>query len=86
MNGPCSNVRYATGSSELATKRLKFEAVKILREFLTPKTAIGSEVYETPDCHFEHDIVAVDEGLCLVIEAKAAQMDGPRIGISALFF
>jgi transcriptional regulator with XRE-family HTH domain len=53
-------------------KALEDETLRTIRAFLSPEAAIWSEVYETPDSHFEHDIIAVDNGLCLVIEAKAA--------------
>jgi len=53
-------------------RALERETLQNLKMLLSPKAAIWSEVYETPDCHFEHDIIAVDEGLCLVVEAKAA--------------
>jgi hypothetical protein len=53
-------------------RALESETLKNIRMLLSKKVAIWSEVYETPNCHFEHDIIAVDDGLCLVIEAKAA--------------
>jgi antitoxin (DNA-binding transcriptional repressor) of toxin-antitoxin stability system len=39
---------------------------------LTPQAGVWSEVFETPDSQYEHDVIAVDEGLCIVAEAKAA--------------
>ncbi len=53
-------------------KALEDEALTKIRAFLSPMATIWSEVYETPDCQYEHDVVAVDDGLYLLIEAKAA--------------
>lgn len=53
-------------------KTLEGETLKSISAFLSPNATIWSKIYETPDCHFEHDIIAVDEGLCLLIEAKAS--------------
>lgn len=53
-------------------KALEDEALTKIRAFLSPKASIWSEVYETPDCQYEHDVVAADDGLYLLIEAKAA--------------
>lgn len=52
-------------------KALENETLRSVKLLLGPKATIWSEVFETPDCHFEHDVIAVDDGLCLVIEAKA---------------
>ncbi len=53
-------------------KALEKEALTKIRSFLSPKASIWFEVYETPDCQYEHDVIVVDEGLFLLIEAKAA--------------
>ncbi|MFZ5557228.1 MAG: YecA family protein [Pseudomonadota bacterium] len=53
-------------------KALEQEARIIISAFLRPTASVWCEVYETPDSQFEHDIVVVDDDLCLVIEAKAA--------------
>ena len=53
-------------------KALEGETLKAIRTLLSPDATIWSEVYETPDSHFEHDIIAVDGALCLLIEAKAS--------------
>jgi len=53
-------------------RALEDEALTKIRAFLSPKATIWSGVYETPDCRYEHDVVAVDDGLYLLIEAKAA--------------
>lgn len=53
-------------------KALEDEALTKMRAFLGPNATIWSNVYETPDCQYEHDVVAVDDGLYLLIEAKAA--------------
>ncbi len=53
-------------------KALENEALAKIRSFLSPEASIWSEVYETPDCQYEHDVVAIDHGLQLLIEAKAS--------------
>lgn len=53
-------------------KALEDETLTKIRAFLSPKATIWSEVYETPDSQYEHDVIAVDDGLYLLIEAKAA--------------
>ncbi len=53
-------------------KALENEALAKIRPFLSPRASIWSGVYETPDRQYEHDVVAVDDGLYLLIEAKAA--------------
>ena len=53
-------------------KTLEKQALTKIRSFLSPEASIWSEVYETPDCQYEHDVIVVDQGLFLLIEAKAA--------------
>ena len=53
-------------------KALEDETLTKIRAFLSPDATIWSEVYETPDSQYEHDVVVVDDGLYLLIEAKAA--------------
>ena len=50
---------------------LEVESLDILKSFLSPAARIWHRAYETPDCHNEHDVVAVDKGICIVLEAKA---------------
>lgn len=53
-------------------KSLEDEALTKVRSFLSSNASIWSEVYETPDSQYEHDVIALDEHLCIVLEAKAA--------------
>lgn len=53
-------------------KALEDETLTKIRSFLSPKATIWSDVFETPDSQYEHDVIAVDDGLCLIVEAKAA--------------
>lgn len=53
-------------------KALETETLTTIKAFLSPKAKIWSEVYESPDAQYEHDVIVVDDGLCLLIEAKAA--------------
>lgn len=52
-------------------KALEDEVLKKVKSFLSPNARIFSGVFETPDCQYEHDIVALDENLCIILEAKA---------------
>ena len=51
---------------------LEGETLAKIKAFLSPMATIWSKVYDTPDSQYEHDIIAVDNGLCLIIEAKAS--------------
>ena len=51
---------------------LEAETLREIRAFLSQDASIWSGVYETPRSQYEHDVIAVDEGLCLIVEAKAA--------------
>ncbi len=53
-------------------KALEAEALTKIKALLSPDATIWSEVYETPDSQYEHDIIAIDNGLCLIVEAKAS--------------
>lgn len=53
-------------------KALEDEALAKIRCFLSPKASVWSRVYETPDRQYEHDVVAIDNGLYLFVEAKAS--------------
>jgi hypothetical protein len=53
-------------------KALERETLAKIKLLLSSKAAIWSEVFETADSQFEHDVIAVDEGLCLIVEAKAS--------------
>ncbi|MBI2425896.1 MAG: SEC-C domain-containing protein [Candidatus Hydrogenedentes bacterium] len=52
-------------------KVLEEEALKNLTLLLSPGAKILSNVCETPDRQYEHDLVAIDDGLILIVEAKA---------------
>lgn len=58
-------------------KALEKETLTKIRAFLSPNATIWSEVYETPDSQYEHDVITVDDGLCLPIEEKAAPPTEP---------
>ena len=51
-------------------KALEKEALTKIRSFLSPKASIWFEVYETPDCQYEHDVIVVDEGLFLLLRRR----------------
>ena len=61
----------------LRDKTLEVETVERIRELLSPNATIYSEAYEQPDAQYEHDVIAVDDGLCLIIEAKASPRASP---------
>jgi hypothetical protein len=58
-------------------KALEREVAKHARALLGQGATIWEHVYETPDGHFEHDVVAVDGNLCLIFEAKASARNEP---------
>lgn len=58
-------------------KALEDETLTSIRAFLSPKATIWTEVYETSDSQYEHDAIAVDDGLYLLIEAKASPPTEP---------
>jgi hypothetical protein len=58
-------------------RTLEREAVEKIKPFLSSKATIFSEAYEQPDAHYEHDVIITDDGLCLVIEAKASPPEEP---------
>ena len=51
---------------------LERQARDALTEILGPGAKPFSSVFETPDGHFEHDLVVLWEGYLLVVEAKAS--------------
>jgi hypothetical protein len=52
-------------------KSLEDESLTKIKSFLSTRANIWSAVFETPDSHYEHDVIAVDDDLCIVLEAKA---------------
>jgi hypothetical protein len=52
-------------------KVLEREGVPFFKALMGPKTKILSNVFENDRSEYEHDIIAYDGNLCLVIEAKA---------------
>lgn len=61
----------------LRDKTLEREVVEKIKPFLSSKAEVYPEAYEQSDGNFEHDLVIVDEALCLVIEAKASPPEEP---------
>jgi hypothetical protein len=53
-------------------KSLEIEVARHARALFGPYATIWQEVYETPIAQIEHDIIAFDKHLCLVLEAKAS--------------
>ncbi len=51
---------------------LERDAVEKLRPFLSAKARVWTKLYESVDCQYEHDVIAVDDGLSIVLEAKAS--------------
>lgn len=58
-------------------KSLESEALLLLRNLLGANASIWSEVFETPDSQHEHDLIAVTDHLCIVLEAKATPPTEP---------
>ena len=61
----------------LRDKVLEREVAEKIKPFLSAKAEVFPEAYERPDRNFEHDLIIVDEGLCLVVEAKASPPEEP---------
>jgi hypothetical protein len=72
-----SNSPVRTKFLRLRDKTLEDETVEKISQLLSPNATIYSEAYEQPDAQYEHDVIAVDSGLCLVIEAKASPPRAP---------
>ena len=58
-------------------KALEREVASWARTLLGPDATIWERAYETPDSHFEHDVIAFDQHLCLIFEAKASPPPEP---------
>lgn len=58
-------------------KNLEDQADAVLRRILGSESTVYRNVFETPDNHFEHDLVIFTSNICLFVEAKAAPMDEP---------
>lgn len=48
------------------------QVARYAKTLLGKNATIWRSVYETPDSQHEHDVVAFDEHLCIVFEAKAS--------------
>lgn len=46
--------------------------LEAFRSIIRPEAELHSNVFETPDCQFEHDLVIVDNDICLIVESKAS--------------
>jgi hypothetical protein len=54
---------------DVALEKQTYEKIGAL---IGPQAKLLREVYETPNSQNEHDVIAIDNDLCLVVEAKAA--------------
>lgn len=69
----------AMAKSSIRTKFLRARDVALEKQtyekigsLLGPQATLMREVYETPNSQNEHDVIAIDNDLCLIVEAKAA--------------
>ena len=58
-------------------KTLEDHATAVFRRILGAQSKIYRNVFETPDNHYEHDLVIFTSDICLFVEAKASPMDEP---------
>ena len=58
-------------------RALEAETREKIQLLLGPQAQVWSNVYETPDAQYEHDIVAVEGDVCLVVEVKATPPSEP---------
>ena len=58
-------------------KSLEREIVQVARVLLGQNAKIWSGVFESPGSQHEHDVIAVDDHLCIVFEAKASPPRAP---------
>ena len=58
-------------------KTLEAHATAIFRRILGAQSKIYRNLFETPDNHYEHDLVIFTSDICLFVEAKASPMDEP---------
>jgi len=58
-------------------RSLESEVARYARALLGRDATIWEAVYETPDAQNEHDIVAFDDQLCIIFEAKASPPKEP---------
>jgi hypothetical protein len=58
-------------------KQLEKEALEHIQALVDPGARIYSEVFETPDSQFEHDLIVEDAVLQIALEAKASPPNEP---------
>jgi hypothetical protein len=58
-------------------KSLEGEVARYARALPGQAATIWEAVYETPDAHYEHDVIAFDDELVIVFEAKASPPKEP---------
>ena len=79
--GTCEALLLKSSAKEPYLKHrartLEDEAAVFIRDILGPSTSVYRNVYETHDNQREHDIVAVNDDICLFIEVKSSPPDEP---------
>ena len=58
-------------------KNLEDHVDAVLRRVLGAESKVYRNVFETPDNHYEHDLIIFTSDICLFVEAKATPMDEP---------
>lgn len=58
-------------------KRLESDASKYIKAISGRHMSVLRNVFETPDAHGEHDIVAFDEQRCIIVEVKSSRLKPP---------
>ncbi len=77
--GECTLSKGASRNAYFRARDLALEAEgeALLRKFLSPKAQIWKSVHEGEEQRFEHDLIVDDDGLQIVLEAKATPPQEP---------
>ena len=66
-------------------KVLESQVAETFPRILGRDTVSYRNLYETPDCQFEHDLVLIHKDICLIVESKAMPLPDPFRDYSRAF-
>ena len=69
-----NNKRYLTHRAETT----EAQTARLFRRILGDTARIYRNLYETPDNHYEHDIIVIHDDICLFVEVKSSPPREPR--------
>ena len=58
-------------------KTLENQVASTIKKIVGNHSLVYRNLFETPDKHYEHDIIVIDRDICLVIEVKASPLSEP---------